>query len=312
MPYSYTSRSPPSYQPQACSYDYPNERTRLFATEAEAEAEPQRHHSKARLSTVKILPCTIITCILALSVSFAAYSLIFPLTRCNDPLDPLVRDRIRKEWAGELQQHEVSLAERNALRLKWGEEDATRDQVREQWTHEVENHNRAERERRQREADERLRLGMFWTDVVGDHLCAAYATREYSARLTNVPEGYPHRVEACIHTPVVIHGVTYENPARCVDEGLNGLFGYWLVSHNEPACSTFWERYRDKGCTAQGSGKRRIEQYLANLPEGADWQEFCATTPAAFRGQEYKSPDHCFRANPIGAYGLWDIDDAAC
>ncbi|KAH7906589.1 hypothetical protein BJ138DRAFT_1015975, partial [Hygrophoropsis aurantiaca] len=200
-------------------------------------------------------------------------------------------DRIRQEWASEVKRH---------------------DEVREQWAREVENHNQAERERRQREADERLRLGMFWADLVGDHGCAAYATREYSARLTNVPEWYTHRIEACMDTPVVIHGITYKKPTRCVDEGSNGLFGHWMVDHNEPACSTFWESYKDKGCTAQGSGKRHIEQYLANLPHGADWQIFCATTPTTFGGREYKSPDHCFFATLSGAYGLWDVDDPSC
>ncbi|KAH7908059.1 hypothetical protein BJ138DRAFT_405846 [Hygrophoropsis aurantiaca] len=132
--------------------DDPNERTRLFPTDQ--DPEPHRRRSNLGLSTFL---WTAIAYTITLFAIAAAFNLMFRLARRIDPLDPLVRDRIRQEWASEVRQH---------------------DMIREQWTREIENHNQVERERRQCGADERLRLGMFWADLVGDRSCAAYATRE--------------------------------------------------------------------------------------------------------------------------------------
>jgi hypothetical protein len=69
-------------------------------------------------------------------------------------------------------------------------------------------------ERQERE-DRRLRLNMFWTDLTS-HACTTYATREYTARLVNIPSYYNRRVEACMAAPVKIHGVEY-TPKWCED-----------------------------------------------------------------------------------------------
>jgi hypothetical protein len=72
-----------------------------------------------------------------------------------------------------------------------------------------------EAEERQKREDERLRSNMFWTDLT-PHTCTTYATREYTARLVNVPSYYNRRVEACMATPVKIHGTEY-TPKWCED-----------------------------------------------------------------------------------------------
>ncbi|KAH7906914.1 hypothetical protein BJ138DRAFT_1182787 [Hygrophoropsis aurantiaca] len=369
------SGPPPSYQSRMGSSisDSGTERTSLLGYSSRRNATP-----------LQLLLAATFGC----WVAFTGYRMIFPITWCDNPMDPGVRDRIRQSWEVELHHHDVLVANHEALQLQWKEEDVNRDRireawevelhrheilvvnrdalrlqwkeedvnrtrvregwereakendrlqeerrqreegerlrvrerwerevkdhdrlegerrqreenersrVRERWEREVKDHDRLERERRQKEEDERLRMGMFWADLVGDERCTAYATREYSAHLINLPDRYPYRVEACMGTPAVIHGVTYKNPSRCFDDGYN-VYGYWSVDHNEPGCSTFWEYYKDKGCIADGSGKRRIEQFLANVPEEADWQEFCASTPTTIHSREYKSPNHCFRA----------------
>ncbi|KAG2038376.1 hypothetical protein BDR03DRAFT_918621 [Suillus americanus] len=159
------------------------------------------------------------------------------------------------------------------------------------------------------EEDERLRLNMFWTDLAS-HPCTTYATREYTARLVNIPSCYNHRVEACMATPVKIHGVEYM-PKWCEDHGRNNVIGHWEVSQHEPDCASYWTWYRDLGCTSSGSGQRRIEHSLENIPSGGDWKEFCATTPVSFRGMAFTGAQVCFEKNRA-TRGQWVFDDESC
>ncbi|KIJ60155.1 hypothetical protein HYDPIDRAFT_117636 [Hydnomerulius pinastri MD-312] len=150
---------------------------------------------------------------------------------------------------------------------------------------------------------------MFWTDVQAS-TCTAYATREYSARLANVPYWYHRQLEACKATPLVIHDVS-SLPSTCEDQGPQGIIGRWTVNHNEPDCVSFWIEYKDKGCTSKGSGMRRIEHRLSNLPEGGDWREFAATTPVRFHGLQFRGAQEAFQTI-WGVFGLWEIEDDQC
>jgi hypothetical protein len=123
-----------------------------------------------------------------MEIAFALYASVFPLSSCNNPLDPDVRDRIRKEW-------DIECQEKLARRV--------------QWEREVEEHDRDIKERKTREEEERLRLNMFWTDPES-HACTMYGTRKYTARLVNIPGDYNRRVEACMATPIQIHGIEYK------------------------------------------------------------------------------------------------------
>ncbi|KAG2343010.1 hypothetical protein BDR05DRAFT_1000323 [Suillus weaverae] len=164
-------------------------------------------------------------------------------------------------------------------------------------------------ERRKLKEDERLRSNMFWTDLE-PHTCKTYATREYTARLVNVPSYYNRRVEACMAIPVNIHGAEY-TPKWCEDRGPNDVTGHWEVNQHEPDCASYWSWYKDIGCVSPGSGQRRIEHYLENLPLEGDWKEFCATTPASFRGMHFMGAEFCFQKN-YGTYGHWVFDDESC
>jgi hypothetical protein len=140
--------------------------------------------------------------ILAMAVAFVLYASVFPLSSCNNPLDPDVRDRIRKKW-------DIECQEKLAMRV--------------QWEREVEEHDRDIKERKTREEEERLRLNMFWTDTKS-HTCTTYGTREYTARLVNIPGDYNRHVEACMATPIQIHGIEYK-AKWCEDHvGLPMLF----------------------------------------------------------------------------------------
>ncbi|KAG1748336.1 uncharacterized protein EDB91DRAFT_1245044 [Suillus paluster] len=177
-------------------------------------------------------------------------------------------------------------------------------------------------ERQKHEEEERLKLNMFWTNPE-PHACTTYGTREYTARLVNVPSYYNRSVEACMATAIQIHGANY-TPKWCEDHGLNNVIGHWEVDQQQPDCASFWLWYRDYGCISPGSGQRvsvseiiimsrfddvqRIEHYLESLPSGGDWKEFCATTPASFHGLHFTGAQTCFQKD-LGTNGHWVIDD---
>ncbi|KAG1903136.1 uncharacterized protein F5891DRAFT_117832 [Suillus fuscotomentosus] len=239
---------------------------------------------------------------------------------------------LREKWSREVEEHKHDVEERRKreeqdnilLREKWGKEveehkhdmeerrrreEQDRILLREKWSREVEEHERQVEERRKHEEKERLRLNMFWTDLAS-HTCTSYATREYTARLVNVPSYYDRRVEACMATPVEIHGAEY-TPKWCEDNGPNDVVGHWEVDQHEPDCASYWSWYKDFGCASPGSGQRRIEHYLENIPSGADWKEFCATTPASFNGMHFMGAEICFQKDH-GTYGHWVFDDENC
>ncbi|KAI6030184.1 hypothetical protein EDC04DRAFT_2712405 [Pisolithus marmoratus] len=237
-------------------------------------------------------------------------------------------ENMRQEWKRELEKylkqqaeerHKWEIEEENhwreveQQRLEWQREEEAQkhkmDRQREEWKQEGKEHDRSERERRKQEKRERQKMNMFWDRVEARH-CTTYATREYTALLRNLPADYPYRVEACKEIPLDVHGVSYL-PKSCEDQGPNAVIGRWEINNNEPDCVTFWAWFKDKGCTAERSGKRRFEHYLENLPEGSDWREFCATTPAGFHGMHFPGAQICFQHN-LGTYGHWEIEDNDC
>ncbi|KAF8557893.1 hypothetical protein OG21DRAFT_136998 [Imleria badia] len=162
---------------------------------------------------------------------------------------------------------------------------------------------------RKREEEELQKLNMFWGSVEA-HTCTTYATREYTAQLMNLPATWVNQVEACKATPLEVHGISYL-PKSCEDKGHGVVMGRWEIGQHEPDCNSYWTQYKVQGCISHESGKRRIEHYLENLPEGGDWREFCATTPARFHRMEFSGSQECYQFR-YGTYGLWEIDDITC
>ena len=138
-----------------------------------------------------------------------------PLTYCNDPADPQVRERLREEWSKEFLEHEKQAAEREVVKAQWAWEDGRHAALLREWAQERVDHERELKERAQREEEERKRLGLFWGRVEA-HQCKTYGTREYSAVLVNLPWNWENRIEACKATPLEVHGVAHL-PTSCED-----------------------------------------------------------------------------------------------
>ncbi|KIJ13057.1 hypothetical protein PAXINDRAFT_100877 [Paxillus involutus ATCC 200175] len=232
------------------------------------------------------------------------------------------QEQVRKAWETEADKHRQELQERNRR------ETEQMDSQRRKWQREIDEHDRLAEERRKHEEEERQKLNMFWGHVEA-HQCTTYATREYTAVLMNLPVTWEHRVEACKATALEVHGISYL-PKSCEDKGPGVVLGRWEINQSQPACTTFWTSYKDKaslietgltlviayllllqGCTSQKSGKRRIEQYMDNLPNGGDWKEFCATTPADFLNMHFIGAQECYQIK-LRTYGQWEIDDSNC
>jgi len=186
---------------------------------------------------------------------------------------------------------------------------------RKKWERELAQKREQERLREdqwQYEEEERQSLGLHWDNPVADTHCTAHNTREYRARLLNtVPYTY-NWLKPCQDIPIVIHGRSI-NTTRCyINPNVQGeVYGYWLVDSNEPLCSPYWDRFKDKGCTAKGSGRRRLESHLENIHDGEDGEKLCASSPHDFYGQHFDYPDSC--GNWGGQiFGIWEISDPNC
>ena len=138
-----------------------------------------------------------------------------PVTYCNDPADPQVRERAREKWSKEFFEHEKHVAKREVVKARWAWEDERHAALLREWEQERIQHERELRERAQREEEERKRLALFWGRVEA-HQCKTYGTREYTAVLMNLPRNWRQRVEACKATPLEVHGVTHL-PKTCED-----------------------------------------------------------------------------------------------
>ncbi|KAK7044497.1 hypothetical protein R3P38DRAFT_2879102 [Favolaschia claudopus] len=268
--------------------------------------------------------CTVIMSLLFFVLAPCIIILIIKATTVEEALDPVARDRIRREWDKEIRSHQairqewiIELANHEKTRVGWESERqeliAMREQLvrdKEEWMREREEERGAE-ERRRREEEDRVRAKFSWENLQGAQNCLQYGTRRYTARLANVPREYDP-VKACTETAVEIHGVKISSPHQCEDRGCAGVIGYWNVNYSEPACITHFDNFNDKGCTAEGSGRRRIDSRLENLHGGDYWSDMCSTTPASFRNMHFAGPDMCEDWGIWGVWGMWNINDPDC
>ncbi|KAG1814024.1 uncharacterized protein BJ212DRAFT_1241456, partial [Suillus subaureus] len=176
---------------------------------------------------------------------------------------------------------------------RWRHDEEERTRICEQWRREADEHKHEVEDGWKHEEEEHLRLNMFWTDLTS-HMCMTYATQEYTAQLVNVPSYCKHCMKACMATLVEIHRAEY-TPKWCKDHvgGPNDVIGHWEVDQHEPDCALYWSLYKDLGCVSPGSSQQCIEHHLKNLLSGGDWKEFCATTPASFRGMHFMGAEFC-------------------
>ncbi|EIW74538.1 hypothetical protein CONPUDRAFT_159832 [Coniophora puteana RWD-64-598 SS2] len=190
-------------------------------------------------------------------------------------------EEVRREWEQEVEDHKREEREKRKRELEEHEhseherqkrEEQEREEVRRKWQREVLEHEREERERRKRELEERQKMDFFWADVEASHC-------------------FEQRVEACKETPLSISGQMKE-PVHCEDKAGLGVYGTWEEG-GDATCSTYFDWFKDKGCTAPNSGLRRYEMYMENLRPGDDWEAMCKSTPATFLETYFAHPDSC-------------------
>jgi len=152
----------------------------------------------------------------------------------------------------------------------------------------------------------------YWDNLHPGLHCSAYGTREYSARLMNIPTSY-NWMKACQNMPVTIHNTTINTPDRCEDRGFSGgVHGFWLIDFNEIACLPMWGDFIDENCTAEGSRLHRTVARLWNIQNTDNWMQMCATTPADLHGFHFDGPKHCVHKGLWGIYGVWEYEDQSC
>lgn len=155
----------------------------------------------------------------------------------------------------------------------------------------------------------------IWVGMKAGEHCLRYATRQYTARISQV-RGGDSAMKACKETPVEIHGKVLFTDF-CQDLGFwRGVWGFWVVGFGERECETEWGEFTDLGCIDRPglleTSARRIESVLENLQPGSNWQIMCATTPANIDGHYYGGPAQCLNLGSSGVHGAWDISDASC
>jgi hypothetical protein len=74
--------------------------------------------------------------------------------------------------------------------------------------------------------------------------------------------------EACKAAPATILGQSFPSPTRCVDKGLLGEWGEWVV--NDASCAARWSEFQDKGCSAPTV--RTFASRLRDVPAGQTWE----------------------------------------
>lgn len=144
----------------------------------------------------------------------------------------------------------------------------------------------------------------------GEH-CAAFGTREYTARLWNLPL-FADWTRICENTKAKIHGVNIK-PSYCESKWpFGGVEGHWVIDFNEEDCTPHWGKFVDKGCLAKGSKTRRFQSRLWNIKRRQDWRTMCETAPANFQSLKNATPKLCDDRGIWGIYGIWEVDDPNC
>jgi len=150
----------------------------------------------------------------------------------RDPLDPIERERVRKQWQLEMEKHREELhnlvTKRDQERRYYEEEHQRYIKQKQQWEVDRRQHDAEQR----RWAEERAReLGQLWDEPRMDRRCAGYNRREYTATLD------PYA--ACRHAPLMIHGKPLA-PTYCESaspySSHGDIVGHWTVEFDEPGC----------------------------------------------------------------------------
>ncbi|KAF8897758.1 hypothetical protein BD779DRAFT_1492357 [Infundibulicybe gibba] len=181
-----------------------------------------------------------------------------------------------------------------------------------EWDRERRQRQRWEWEQERREEQERRRMNLWWDKPIAGLQCFAHGSREYTARLWNIPIGY-NWTKACENTKVEINGMSISKPDFCEDRGIwGGVYGHWIVHTGEIACLPHWGSFSDQGCVAEGSHLHRVHSRLWNIGGSNDWMRMCSTAPATFHNRHFARPTYCENKGFWGIYGIWEYEDFSC
>jgi hypothetical protein len=147
--------------------------------------------------------------------------------------------------------------------------------------------------------------GARWRTPQADQ-CRGLGQRQYSAKLEAVGNGISPML-ACKSTPIAINGASYPGSSRCQDKGLFGVWGEWDVP--DQSCRGRWDGWEKQACSSPG--KRLHTAHLADVPDGATWQQTCEDTAATIDGVTYPRPNRCVN-ELFGMWGHWVVPDATC
>jgi len=212
------------------------------------------------------------------------------------------QEQRQRNWEQEQESHLRTIEEHERLLAQYLADEA---RAREK----IDQHKREYHERLEWENRERVRLRLYWKDFDPVGQCLGVGKRIHSARLENYDQSIDG-VLACRETLAVINGVEYPRPMRCEDRG-SEIRGYWMVTNDE-VCASYWEYFREKGCSNPGSGHRRYESHLGGVRPSDNPEAMCFSTPATIQGKHYDGPMSCPDWGQWGWWGIWDIPDENC
>jgi hypothetical protein len=159
-------------------------------------------------------------------ITVLAVTVIYYDNRTKIPDSPEM-ERRRKEWERERREHQRE-------HERWDRE--RNEHNRE---HEREKERERQRERERREEKHQQKLGLYWDEPTPGAHCRAYGTREYTARLWNIPMFYDWMM-ACKTTPIVIHNKTIETPFQCENRVSSSSSAFTQAVENPPSGGHFW------------------------------------------------------------------------
>ncbi|KAJ7869485.1 hypothetical protein B0H14DRAFT_2727335, partial [Mycena olivaceomarginata] len=237
---------------QSSRVDIPSERQPLLAQPIAVDVSPPTQKNCEKYALYEYL----------IIIALIGITLFSEFRHTETALDPAARDRLRHEWDKEIQAHVrirsawvKEVAEHDVIRMGWENEHQEIVREKEEWATA-----REDEERRK----ERMKAGFYWADLQADQRCFRHGTRQYTARVSNVPREYDP-VQACKETPIEINGLKFVTS------------GY---VHNEPTCTTYFRDFKDKGCTPPATRRRVCTNFLH--PKLDDWRLMCSRTPADF------------------------------
>ena len=222
-----------------------------------------------------------------------------------DPADPRVRDRIRREWALEEQNHELQVKKYRTEELSWKEKireyegrlarerregEEIRDRIRREWVLEQQNHQLKVKEYRAeelflqekiREYEERLARERREGDQMRDRIRGEWAFEQQN-HVLKVKE---YREEE----------LSWQGKIREYEERLA------RERREREQMQLYWADVEPVG-QCLGKNKRKYGARLGNLLSSIDGVAACKATPFVMNGKTYESPQYCETGVRIPAF----------